>query len=230
MTKLQSWIPIYAWRAQNQPRQCNSYFDVSKSKICGQHFMLVKFVMVLLSALLTAGPSAACISGRGTELRYVLNADFVFRGELISIGRIVPLEDTYFEQTLSFRISHSFSGPFSEGDVRDISFQYPFDPSDNRFGARSELQIGEGYTVVLNRLWKSGLRDGESTAPPSDTAEDSRIVHRWHRFACGGDGLRLRKNSHDHAKAIWMVFTGNRHTPEIRADVLTEFFGVNGRF
>jgi len=192
--------------------------------------MLVKFVMVFLSGLLVAGPSAACITGRGTELRSVLNAELVFRGELLAIGPIVPLEDEYFEQTLTFRISHSFNDPFSEGDVRDISFRYPFNPSEYDFGERSELQIGEGYTVVLNRLRKPGPEDVNAAAPPSGTPDNSRFVHRWHRFACGGDGLRLLKNSHDHAKSIWYVFTGHRHTPEIRADVLTEFFGVNGRF
>jgi len=190
----------------------------------------LRFLCVLITGLLTASPSSACISGRGTELRDVLNAEVVFRGELLSIGPIIALEDDYFEQTLSFRIIHSFTGPISEREVRDISFQYPFNPSEYNFGDRSELRLGEGYTVVLNRLRQERPKEVDSSARPPDTVEDNRVVHRWHRFACGGDGLSLRKNSHDHAKSIWFVFKGHSHTPELRADVLTEFFGINGRF
>ncbi|MEE4012203.1 hypothetical protein V1T76_09095 [Roseibium sp. FZY0029] len=191
---------------------------------------LFKFLAVFLAAWLISGPSEACVSGRGTELRSVLRSEFVFRGELLAAGPIVTLEDGYFEQTLSFRITYSFIGSFSKGDVRDIAFQYPLNPNRRSTGPEPEIQIGEGYTVVLDKLWIPRPMNVDTAAPSPGAPGKSRIVHRWHKFRCGGDGLRLRKNSHDHAKAIWWVFNGARHTPEIRADILTEFLGIDGRF
>ena len=191
---------------------------------------LFKFLTAFLAAWLISEPSEACVSGRGPELRSVLRSEFVFRGELLAAGPIIALEDGYFEQTLSFRITYSFIGSFSEGDVLVIAFQYPFNPNKRSTGPEPEIQTGEGYTVVLDKLWFPRPMNVNAAAPSSDDPGKSRIVHRWHKFRCGGDGLRLRKNSHDHAKAIWSVFTGSRHTPEIRADILTEFLGINGRF
>lgn len=174
---------------------------------------MVKYIFSVISVLIALTNSAiACMTFRGVDLKYALQAEAVFLGKLLNSGTETvktPGGYSYHFHRLDFAIERLLSGNQSM-DHRLTAYYSSRKSGD--FG-----QIGDRYIVVLGGL------------EYQNNMENFRNKHFVQTAICGGNVPYVFKENSEPGRALKMIFNKDGVSTEVKADILSRFVGLYGQ-